>query len=249
MAGLAGRAFGDYQLTEQIGASGVAEVYRARPKVSRPGSREAVVKVIYPEFARQPGFIPNFRQIVEMSKKLATHPHILPLIASGEDSGYLYLVTPYVADGTLRDWLQKGGRLGVGDAGPFFRQLCSALSYAHSMGATHGDLKPSNIFLFEGRHVLLGDFGLLWDIRQLDMNHRGSGTEAIEYMAPEVFSGQLTQLSDIYSLGAVIFAALVGHAPFRGEKPADVYNAHLSQPVPQLAMAVPTAAPAILALD
>src|SRR5579863_8680753 len=99
MAGLTGRTFGEYQLTEQIGASGVAEVYRARPKSAKPGGREAVVKVIYPEFARQPGFIPNFRHIVEMSKKLGAHPHILPLLTSGEDSGYLYLVTPYVADG------------------------------------------------------------------------------------------------------------------------------------------------------
>jgi len=249
MAGLTGRTFGDYQLTEQIGASGVAEVYRARPKTAKPGGREAVVKVIYPEFARQPGFIPNFRHIVEMSKKLGAHPHILPLLSSGEDGGYLYLVTPYVADGTLRDWLQKGGRLGASDAGPFFKQLCAALSYAHGLGVTHGDLKPDNVFLFEGRHVLLGDFGLLWDIRQLDMNHRGSGTEAIEYMAPEVFSGQATHLSDIYSLGAIIFATLVGHAPFRGEKPTDVYNAHMGQPVPSLAQAAPGLSPAAIALD
>ena len=249
MAGLTGRTFGEYQLTEQIGASGVAEVYRARPKTAKPGGREAVVKVIYPEFARQPGFIPNFRHIVEMSKKLGSHPHILPLLTSGEDSGYLYLVTPYVADGTLRDWLQKGGRLGASDAGPFFKQLCGALSYAHGLGVTHGDLKPDNVFLFEGRHVLLGDFGLLWDIRQLDMNHRGSGTEAIEYMAPEVFTGQATHLSDIYSLGAIIFATLAGHAPFRGEKPADVYNAQVGQPVPSLAQAAPGLSPVVLALD
>ncbi len=249
MAGLSGRTFGEYQLTEQIGASGVAEVYRAHPKTARPGGREAVVKVIYPEFARQPGFIPNFRHIVEMSKKLGAHPHILPLLASGEDGGYLYLVTPYVADGTLRDWLQKGGRLGASDAGPFYRQLCAALSYAHGLGVTHGDLKPDNVFLFEGRHVLLGDFGLLWDIHQLDMNHRGSGTEAIEFMAPEVFNGQATHLSDIYSLGAVIFATLTGHAPFRGEKPADVYNAQIGQPVPRLAQAAPGLSPVVLALD
>ena len=250
MAGLIGRTFGDYQLTEQIGASGVAEVYRARPQTVRPGSREAVVKVIHPEFARQPGFIPNFRRIVEMSKKLAAHPHVLPLIASGEESSYLYLVSPYVADGTLQGWLQRGGRLGVGDTGPFFRQLCSALGYAHSLGVTHDNLKPSNIYLFEGRHVLLGDFGLLWDVRQLDMNHRGSGTEAIEYMAPEIFGGQSTPLSDIYSLGAVLFATLVGQAPFHGgEKPADVYNAHLTKPTPSLAIVAPGLAPPLLALD
>ncbi|MGZ3679152.1 MAG: serine/threonine protein kinase, partial [Ktedonobacterales bacterium] len=199
MAGLQGRAFGGYQLTEQLNSGGIAEAYRAQP--AKPGGREVVVKVIYPEFARQPGFIPHFRKIVQMSGKLASHPHILPLLAHGEENGYLYLVTPYVAAGTLRDWMQKGGRLGATDVGPFFRQLGDALSYAHSLGVIHGNMKPSNVFLFEGRHVLLGDFGMLWDISHMDMNHAGSGTEAVEYLAPEVANGQVTQLGDVYSVG------------------------------------------------
>ena len=247
MAGLQGRVFGGYQLTEQIGGGGIAEVYRAQPTAS--GGREAVVKVVYPEFARQPGFIPNFRHIVQMTGKLASHPHILPLLAHGEDSGYLYLVTPYVKDGALRDWLARGGRLNAGDVAPFFRQLAGALGYAHSMGVAHGNLKPNNIYLFEGRHVLLGDFGLLWDIRQLDMNHSGSGAEVVEYLAPEAFSGQVTQLSDIYSLGAVLFATLVGHAPFRGARPADVYAAHTTLPTPSLAQANPNLPPGVVLFD
>src|SRR5262249_29060611 len=151
MAGLQGRVFGGYQLGEQLSGAGITETYRARP--SKPGGREVVVKVIYPEFARLPGFIPHFRQIVQMSSQLASHPHVLPLAGSGEENGYLYLITPYVAGGTLRDWIARGGRMGPADVGPFFHQLCDALGYAHSLGIAHGNVKPSNIFLFEGRHV------------------------------------------------------------------------------------------------
>ena len=247
MAGLQGRTFGGYQLTEQLKSGGIAEVYRAQPV--KPGGREVVVKVIYPEFARQPGFIPHFRQIVQMSGKLANHPHILPLLANGEENGYLYLVTPYVAAGTLRDRIQKGGRLGATDVGPFFHQLCDALSYAHSLGVIHGNMKPSNVFLFEGRHVLLGDFGMLWDISHMDMNHAGSGTEAVEYLAPEVASGQVTQLGDVYSVGTLLFASITGQTPFHGAKPADVFAAHAHMAVPQLAQLNPGQPPAVLALD
>lgn len=247
MAGLQGRAFGGYQLVEHLPAGGIADVYRGRP--SRPGGRDVVVKVVYPEFARQPGFLPRFRHIVQVSGKLASHPHILPLLAHGEDAGYLYLVTPFVEAGTLRDWQQKGGRMGLADAGPFFRQLCDALSYAHSLGVVHGNLKPSNVFLFEGRHVLLGDFGMLWDVSQMDMNHAGSGADAVEYLAPEVLGGQVTQLSDIYSLGAVLFSAVAGQAPFHGGKPAEVFSAHLQRAVPSLAQVTVAATAGTTVLD
>jgi hypothetical protein len=247
MAGLQGRVFGGYQLADQLGGGGIAEVYRARPQ--RPGGRDVVVKVIFPEFARQPGFLANFQRITQMSARLATHPHILPLVASGEENGYLYLVTPYVAAGSLKEWLARGSRLGPSDVAPFFRQLCDALGYAHSLGVVHGNVKPSNIFLFEGRHVLLGDFGLLWDVRSMDMTHAGPGTEAVEYMAPELATGQTSQLSDVYSAGIVLFAALVGYPPFRGTTPAEVFAAHAHQPPAHLAQANPSLAPAVLALD
>src|SRR6185437_12708103 len=121
MAGLQGRTLGGYQLTEQIASAGIAEVYRARPLAAN--GREVVIKVIYPEFARYPSFLPNFQHIIQTAARLASHPHILPVVASGEENGYLYLAAPWVADGTLRDWIARGGRLGVSDVAPFVHQL------------------------------------------------------------------------------------------------------------------------------
>ncbi|MGH2487875.1 MAG: serine/threonine protein kinase, partial [Ktedonobacterales bacterium] len=247
MAGLQGRVFGGFQLAEQMNGGGIADVYRARP--NKQGGREVVVKVIYPEFARQPGFLPHFREIVQTSARLTNHPHILPLIASGEEQGYLYLVTPFVAAGTLSERMRSGGGFGPADMAPFFRQLCDALAYAHSLGVHHDNIKPSNIFLFEGRHVLVGDFGLLWNPGMMDMDQSGSGAEAVEYMAPELMRGPGGQQADIYGVGAVLFAAVTGHAPFPGSKPADVFAAHARQAVPHLTQINPSLPPPILALD
>lgn len=247
MAGLRGKVFGGYQLVEQLGGTGFAEVYRGAP--AHGVGRDVVVKIVYPEFARQPGFLPNFRRIVEFSSQLVNHPHILPLIGSGEEQGYLFLVSPFVAGGTLRDWLQQGQRLSTTDAAPFFRQLCGALAYAHSRGIVHSNLKPSNVYLFEGRHVLVGDFGLLWDMAHLDMDHTGSGTEAVEYLAPEAFSGTTSPLTDIYGLGGLLFATLTGRPPFTGARLRDVYTAHLHQPAPHLSQVDPSLQPSVLALD
>ena len=247
MGELRGRVFGGYQLVEEIGSGGVAEVYRA--KQAAGGGREVIVKVIYKEFARQPGFAHNFAYVTEASARLANHPHILPLVAHGEENERLYLVTPYVAAGTLADWINQGGRLGAADVGPFFQQLCGALSYAHSLGVVHGNLKPSNVYLHEGRHVLLGDFGLLWDVHTLDPSWSGSGVEAFEYLAPEVFGGQISQAGDIYSLGATLFHSLAGHSPFHANKLADLIAAAQQQSPPRLSQQQPPLAPAIAALD
>ena len=247
MSELLNRTIGGYQLLEPIGGGGVAEVYRAREAAG--GAREVAVKVIFPEFARQPGVAANFAQITRAAAQLANHPHILPVIGSGEDHEYLYLVTPFVKEGTLADWMEKGGRLGTSDVGPFFQQLSGAVSYAHSLGLTHGNIKPSNVYLYEGRHVLLGDFGLLWDVRALDPSWTGSDVAAFEYLAPEVFDGRMTPSSDIYSLGATLFATLTGHAPFQSKRLGDLVTAARQQTPPSLAQESPPPAPPIVALD
>lgn len=108
MSELLNRTIGGYQLLDKIGGGGVAEVFRARQDA--PGAPEVAVKVIFPEFARQPGVAANFAQIQRAAAQLASHPHILPVLASGEEHEYLYIVTPLVAEGTLAGgWRRVGG--------------------------------------------------------------------------------------------------------------------------------------------
>jgi serine/threonine protein kinase len=246
MVGLQGRVLGGYQLADQLTSGGIAEVYRGRS--ASPGGREVVVKIIYPEHAQQPGFRARFEQIVQSWRRLS-HAHILPLMASGEQNGYLYLVTPFVAAGTLRDWLRSGRRLGAHDVAPLFRQICEAVGYSHSQGVTHGNIKPSNIFLHEGRHVLLGDFGRLWDVSQMDMTHAGPAIAAVEFLAPEAIEGRPDARSDIYSLGGVLFAGLTGHPPFPGATPYEICTRHARAPIPHLWDAAPTSESGIVLLD
>lgn len=247
MSELLNQTIGGYHLLEVIGGGGVATVYRARAPMGE--QREVAVKVIYPEFARQPSIAANFAQITRAASQLASHPHILPVIGSGEDREYLYLVTPLVKEGSLATWMANGGRLGAGDAGPFYQQLCGAVSYAHSIGLTHGNIKPSNVYLFEGRHVLLGDFGLLWDVSVLDPSWSGSDVAAFEYLAPEVFDGRVSPASDIYSLGATLFATVTGHAPFHLNRLGDLVGAARQQTTPSLGQQTPPLAGPIVALD
>lgn len=247
MTGLQGRTFGGYQLAAPLGAGGVAEAYRAHP--TQGSGREVVVKVIHPNLAQQPAFQARFQMAMQKGAALANHTHVLPILASGEEGGFFYMVTPYVTDGTLRDWIGRGWRLGLTDVGPFFRQLASGLAYAHGLGITHENLKPVNIYLFEGRHVLLGDFGVLWDVAQIDPQLSGPAAEAVEYLAPEAFNKVFAPAADIYSLGAVLFATLSGRAPFHGPTPGAVYAAHLNQPVPPLATAEPSLHRQLQSLD
>jgi hypothetical protein len=238
MTGLQGRTFGGYQLLAPLGAGGVAEVYQAKPL--QGSGREVVVKVIQPALAQQPAFQARFQMAMQKSVALANHAHVLPVLASGDEGGYSYIVTPFVPDGTLRDWIGRGWRLGQNDVGPFFRQLATGLAYAHSLGIAHENLKPVNIYLFEGRHVLLGDFGVLWDVAQIDPQSSGPAAEAVEFLAPEAFNKMFSPAADIYSLGAVLFTTLTGRPPFRAPTPGAVYTAHLNQPVPPLASAAPS---------
>ncbi|HEX9069291.1 MAG TPA: serine/threonine-protein kinase, partial [Ktedonobacterales bacterium] len=231
MAGMEGRTLGGYQLGKQIGAGAITEVFRAQPTT---GGRETAVRIIHPEFAAQPGVRERHQRATAAGSRLSQHAHILPLAGHGEDGPHLYLASPFVAEGTLNDWLHRGGRLGVADIGPFFKQLANAVTYAHSTGVVHGNLKPANIFLFEGRHVLLGDFGMLWDPTQVDMHRPGPGSQAAEWLAPEAFNGRFSQATDIYALGIVLFALITGRTPFRGTTPAEVFEGHAHQPVPPL---------------
>ncbi len=247
MTGLQGRTFGGYQLLAPLGAGGVAEAYRAKPL--QGSGREVVVKIIQPNLAQQPAFQTRFQLAMQKAAALANHTHVLPVLGSGEEGGFTYMVTPYVPEGTLRDWIGRGWRLGLTDVGPFFRQLATGLAYAHSLGIAHENLKPVNIYLFEGRHVLLGDFGVLWDVAQINPQLSGPAAEAVAYLAPEAFNKVFAPAADIYSLGAVLFTTLTGRAPFHGQTPGDVYSAHMNQPVPPLGATAPSLNRQLQSLD
>ena len=171
----------------------------------------------------------RFLRELEFLKKLS-HPNILPLLAGGEQDGEYYLVTAYIADGSLEQKLdQMPLRRTLSDIAPFLAviiQIGKALEYAHSQGIVHRDVKPANILL-SGNHPYLADFGLARQIGQdTDLTRGAVGTPC--YMAPELWDRKVFVQSDIYSLAVILYEVLSGSYPFSGQTPEQILARQLS---------------------
>ena len=147
--------------------------------------RKVAVKVLRPELAAALG-AERFLREIEIAARLQ-HPHILPLLDSGEADGFLYYVMPYVEGESLRDRLAREGELPVHEAVRLLVEIADALAYAHAQGVVHRDIKPDNVML-SGRHALVMDFGVAKAVseatgrQQLTTAGVALGTPA--YMAP-----------------------------------------------------------------
>ncbi|HLW00835.1 MAG TPA: serine/threonine-protein kinase [Ktedonobacterales bacterium] len=231
MAGLEGVRLGAYELQERIGGGGMAEVYRAKQLTAF--NREVAIKVIRTGYSEDASFRERFLREAQAISKLS-HPNILPLIEFGEQDQTLYLVMPLAREGTLRDLLrQRNGPLSLEEAVPLFVQLCDAVQYAHEERIIHRDLKPQNVLLQRRTHVLLADFGIARDTAESQqMTGTGAGIGTVEYMAPEQAVGQATPLSDIYSLGIVLYQMLTSTVPYAGSTPFQVLMKHTNDALP-----------------
>ena len=233
-----------YALERELGRGGMARVYLARDLRHR---RHVAVKVLHPEIAQTLGS-ERFLREIETAANLQ-HPHIVPLFDSGEASGVLYYVMPYVEGESLRSRLAREKHLPIEEALEITRQVCSALAYAHAQGIIHRDVKPENILLKHDQAVV-ADFGIA---RAVSASGGDSftgtgltlGTPA--YMSPEQASAErdLDGRTDIYSLACVLYEMLVGHAPFFGLSGREVMARHATDPVPPLRTVRHTVPPAL----
>src|SRR5881398_3244428 len=204
-----------YTIERELGRGGMATVYLAQ---DRKHHRQVGIKVLKPELAAALG-PERFLREIETAARL-NHPHILPLHDSGEATGLLYYVMPYVEGETLRNRLDRAGQLPVAEAVQIVREVADALSHAHSHDVVHRDIKPENILL-EAGHAVVADFGIARAItaaggEQLTATGLAVGTPA--YMSPEQAAGDsvLDGRSDVYALGCVLYEMLAGEPPFTG---------------------------------
>lgn len=228
-AALAGR----YELTGELGRGANGRVLRAH---DRRHARDVAIKVLHPELDPSVAgrrFLREIRVVAALQ-----HPHLLPLYDSGVAAGLVYYVMPLIADGSLRDRLERGGRLEVRDALLVARQMARALGAAHARGIVHRDLKPENILLQDG-HAVLADFGAATagiDASSVGVTREGMTVGTPLYMSPEqaLAVPTLDGRSDIYSLGCVLFEMLSGRAPYADAGPTRAMYAHVTAPVPSL---------------
>ena len=208
--------------------------------------RRVAIKVLDPEVAAAIGPERFLREIATVAR--LTHPHILPLHDSGVTDGLLFYVMPYVEGESLRERLTREKQLPVDDALRIAREVADALSYAHSRGVVHRDVKPENILLETG-HAVVADFGVarvMAAVSAEKLTATGIAVGTPLYMSPEQAAGSrdVDGRSDLYSLGCVLYEMLAGQPPFVGPTAESLAHQHLNltpRPVTELRPMVPAA--------
>lgn len=243
---------GKYELIEEIGAGSMGRVWRARDPVT---GRDVAVKVFeQPESDTERGERRRRKLFYNEVKAagMLHHPNIISTIDAGVDEGRRYIVMELV-DGarTLADIALPGTLVPVANVLEIMCDCATAFDYAHSKGVVHRDIKPTNIMLDTKGQVKIGDFGVaLIDRIDVDQTQVIGRLGSPRYMAPEQWlAGEVTNQSDIFSLGIVIYELLTGVSPFAGKHVGEIARKVLKeahQPVCELNAGVPKRLSAVI---
>ncbi len=237
MAGLAEQLQGGltdrYHLERELGRGGMATVFLAQ---DLKHDRLVALKVIHRELAATLG-LERFLREIGVTARL-DHPHILPMLDSGDVAGLPWYTMPYVEGESLRDRLRREIQLPLHEALRFAHDIADALEYAHGHGVIHRDIKPENVLVAHG-HARVADFGMARAL-QAAGDHRltetgiALGTPA--YMSPEQATGEreVDARSDQYSLACVLYEMLAGEPPYTGPNAQAVIAKRFSEPIPHL---------------
>jgi uncharacterized protein len=211
---------GPYQVLQELGQGGMARVFLGHdPRADR----QVAIKVLLEANQAAPQYRTRFLREARALAKVE-HPNVVRLFDLGEHQGTLYIALAYHARGSLGDRLSRAGPLPVEEVLRLGRGLASGISAAHAAGVLHRDLKPDNVLLGEDGLALLTDFGLAKDLgregQTQDLTKSGTLQGTPGYWAPEQARGTPNGVgpwTDVYGLGAILYAALSGRAPFVGE--------------------------------
>ena len=235
-----------YRLERQVGAGGMAVVFRA---VDERLGRLVALKILAPALASDEGFRQRF---IRESRAAAAvdDPHIIPVYEAGEADGVLFIAMRYVPGGDLRTLMHRAGRLPPARVGAIVSPVASALDAAHAAGLVHRDVKPANMLVDArpGRpdHVYLSDFGLSKAARSPDrLTGTGRFLGTVDYISPEQIRGRpVDGRADQYALACAAFELLTGAPPFRRDDVTAVIHAQVTEPPPLLTSRRPDLPPA-----
>lgn len=239
-----------YEVGEELGAGGMATVYRGTDtQLGMP----VVVKVPHVALLADRTFRDRFHKEIQ-DLVVLRHPHIVTILARGEHDEVPFLVQQYLDGGSLEDRLHGagGGAFAIADAAKWIRDVAGALDFMHARGVVHRDVKPANVLFDEHGYVYLSDFGIAKAMggTETGLTMTGATPGSPTYMAPEQARAvSLSGQADQYALASTVFEALTGRPPFEGENVLEVLVRKQSEDPPQVAdmVAVPAAVDQALA--
>lgn len=241
---------GRYRLESELGAGGMARVYRAfDTSLDRP----VAVKILRDQYGDDPGFRERFAREARAAGRLG-HPNIVAVYDVGEEGQTPFIVMQLVDGRSLREVLSAQGALPVDQAIEIGVQVAGALAFSHQQGIVHRDVKPENILIagatgdaLPGQiRAYLADFGIAQDTGESSLTTSNAVFGSVAYLSPERGAGHpATPASDVYALGVVLFEMLAGRRPFEGDSPVSTVMAHTTLPVPSVRSFNPAVSPAL----
>ncbi|MGB7685100.1 MAG: PASTA domain-containing protein [Solirubrobacterales bacterium] len=228
-----------YKVLRRIGSGGMADVWLAEDTHLQ---RQVALKVLHRRFAQDREFVERFRREAEAAAGLQ-HPNIVSVYDRGEFEGTYYIAMRHIEGPTLKELIDRG--LSPAEAVAPIRQVLEAAGFAHRHGVVHRDLKPLNVILDEDGQAVVTDFGIA-RAGVSEITQTGSVMGTPQYLSPEQAQGlDVTSVSDLYSIGVILYEALTGRVPFEGESAVAVAMKQVSA-IPQRPSSInPRVSPAL----
>src|SRR5581483_7112139 len=233
-----------YEIERELARGGMADVFLARDQLL---DRPVAVKVLFPEFARDPSFVERFRREAQHAASL-NHPNIAAVYDWGQERGTYFIVMEYVEGRSLRDIIRTEGRIPAYETARVGAEIADALAFAHRHGVVHRDIKPGNVLITATGQVKLTDFGIAANPADATqgLTQTGSVMGTATYFSPEQARGfTVDGRSDVYSLGVVMYEMVTGVPPFSGESPVAVSMKHVRE-VPRMPSTIEPDVPPVL---
>ena len=214
-----------YQVGEIIGYGGMAAIHRG---VDLIRNEEVALKILKEEYATDAEMVGRFINEARAMMEL-NHPHIVRVYGVDVDRGIHYIAMELVRGSTLKELIQKWGRIPVSDAVQWGMDICDALRYAHEKRIIHRDIKPENILVDRNGVAKITDFGIAKVLDGVSVTKMdGDVLGSVQYIAPEQARGEDTdEKTDIYSLGATLYEMLTGQVPFTGDTSVAIAMKHI----------------------
>jgi eukaryotic-like serine/threonine-protein kinase len=237
---------GRYHLESKLGSGGMSTVYLALDETLQ---RKVAVKVLHREMSDQPDQLERFRREARAVAQIS-HPNVVAVIDAGNDEdGHPYIVFEYVEGETLKERIDRYGRLPLDEAAAYAIEVGRGLQAAHLAGMVHRDVKHQNVLIDSEGRAKVTDFGIALSREADGLTKTGRVLGTTDYVSPEQAMGKpVDDRSDIYSLGILLFEMLRGDVPFKAETLVGVAMKHVNDPMPDIQASRPGTSAALAAV-